>query len=226
MRVFHGSYTVIDQIDLSKGKPNKDFGRGFYVTRIRAQAQHWAHRLGLEHNTKGFITEFEFNERAWADEEYSTLRFADYTEAWLDFVVLNRDDSTTDPQHSYDMVEGPVADDKVASRIDDYLAGLVSKKDFLNELKFHNPSHQICFCSLRSLQMLSKPEDKMRTRLIVHIGESIIEKLMSQNMDEASATDLFYTSKTCAQLGDASKELYKKNWEEIYQILEEEIGAI
>ena len=30
MQVYHGSYTKIVEIDLSKGQTNKDFGRGFY----------------------------------------------------------------------------------------------------------------------------------------------------------------------------------------------------
>ena len=32
MKVYHGSYMKVDKIDLSKSKPNKDFGKGFYVT--------------------------------------------------------------------------------------------------------------------------------------------------------------------------------------------------
>ncbi len=39
--------------------------------------------------------------------------FDDYNEQWLDFVVLNRDDTRPSPAHDYDIVEGPVADDKV-----------------------------------------------------------------------------------------------------------------
>ncbi len=29
MKVYHGSYTAIDEIDLSKAEENRDFGRGF-----------------------------------------------------------------------------------------------------------------------------------------------------------------------------------------------------
>jgi len=39
MIVYHGSYTEIVEIDLSQATPNKDFGRGFYVTKIREQAE-------------------------------------------------------------------------------------------------------------------------------------------------------------------------------------------
>jgi hypothetical protein len=42
MQVFHGSYMKIDEIDLSKTQPNRDFGQGFYVTKYREQAESWA----------------------------------------------------------------------------------------------------------------------------------------------------------------------------------------
>ncbi|MDR1331749.1 MAG: DUF3990 domain-containing protein [Tannerella sp.] len=35
-------------------------------------------------------------------------------------------------QHNYDIVEGPVADDKVQNRIDQYLNGEISKDVFLD----------------------------------------------------------------------------------------------
>ncbi|MCL2597848.1 MAG: DUF3990 domain-containing protein [Paludibacter sp.] len=37
MRVYHGSYTEIQEIDLSKCEIGKDFGQGFYVTKIKEQ---------------------------------------------------------------------------------------------------------------------------------------------------------------------------------------------
>jgi hypothetical protein len=35
MRVYHGSYTRVDEVDLSQCSPNKDFGQGFYVTKFQ-----------------------------------------------------------------------------------------------------------------------------------------------------------------------------------------------
>ena len=34
MKLYHGSYIKIDEIDLSKSKPYKDFGRAFYLTKF------------------------------------------------------------------------------------------------------------------------------------------------------------------------------------------------
>ena len=117
MQVFHGSYTEIFDIDLSKSQSNKDFGAGFYVTKFRNHAENWAVNIARRYQKKPFVTEFTFYERAFEEDRYKVLRFDDYNEEWLDFVVLNRDPAFTTNLHDYDLIEGPIADDKVQNRI-------------------------------------------------------------------------------------------------------------
>ena len=83
MKVYHGSYLKIQTIDLSFGRPNKDFGLGFYlyfvrstkyVTKIKKLAQEWADRKGADHQTKGVVSEFIFDEYIWEDTELKLLR--------------------------------------------------------------------------------------------------------------------------------------------------------
>lgn len=38
IHLYHGSTVNIEQIDLRKSRPNKDFGRGFYLSADREQA--------------------------------------------------------------------------------------------------------------------------------------------------------------------------------------------
>ena len=223
MRVFHGSYTEIDRIDLSKCQPNKDFGRGFYVTKLRKQAEIWAGIIGSINDTEGVVTEFIFYERAFADEKYKTLRFADYNEAWLDFVIQNRNRASSEQKHDYDIIEGPIADDRISRRIDDYLDGMVLKQKFLEELKHNEDNHQICFCTLNSLQMLEKT-DTQSSRQITDISEPVIENLMLElHIDEEKAADMFYNSNVFLKLSDKSTKLYEKTWHEIYELLKQEI---
>jgi hypothetical protein len=165
MKVYHGSYKEIEIIDLTKCKPHKDFGRGFYVTNIRSQAEYWAKRMGRDHDTEGYVTEFTFYENAFNYWELRVLRFDSYTEEWLDFVVLNRNPTSPIPSHDYDLVEGPVADDDVTHRIIDYLRENLSKIYFLKELSYHKPTHQICFCTLKSLQMLERTDLKVVSKI-------------------------------------------------------------
>ena len=44
MTLYHGSNVNIDKIDLNRCHPDKDFGRGFYLTDIREQAEQMALR--------------------------------------------------------------------------------------------------------------------------------------------------------------------------------------
>jgi hypothetical protein len=223
MKVYHGSYLKIEEIDLTKSRANRDFGQGFYVTNIRTQADYWAERMGDKKNTKGVVTIFEFNERAWEDNEYKTFRFDTYTESWLDFVILNRDPSTTKQRHDYDFVEGPVADDAISVRINDYLDGKISKKDFLQELKFKKPTHQIAFCTLKSLQMIEQTNSESDS-IFYHTDNYIVKQLVTDlNITEFVATDLYYASKTYKQLIDETTNLCNQPWEEIYTLILQEL---
>lgn len=225
MRVYHGSFIEIVEIDLSKCEIGKDFGQGFYVTNIKEQAQFWAKRKGLENDTQGFVTEFEFNENAFLHFKLKTLRFDDYNEHWLDFVTKNRDITQKHPTHNYDIVEGPVADDKIATRIKKYVNGAISKQQFLEDLRFIKPTHQICFCTGRSLQMLDFVEkEKNIEHKIAAIAEPTIEQLVLDfNFDAETATDIFFTSAIFIKLANENTAFYKKPWQEIYQLLKNEL---
>jgi hypothetical protein len=222
MKVFHGSDVKIETIDLSKCRIGTDFGHGFYVTKFRKQAEDIAARVASWHDTTPVVTEFDFNEYAFEDKDFKTLRFDSYVEKWLDFIVKNRASIASKSMHDFDIVEGPVANDDIAARIYDYLSGDVSKDVFLAELKFKKPMHQICFCTTSSLQMLSSVE-KTNDSKILQIDDMIVEQLMFDNqIDETQAVDLFYNSKTFEKLSDKSTNFHQKSWQEIYEILRKE----
>ena len=42
MILYHGSNMTIERIDLDKSKPNKDFGKGFYLSESETQAMEMA----------------------------------------------------------------------------------------------------------------------------------------------------------------------------------------
>jgi hypothetical protein len=222
MKVYHGSYTKIDSIDLSRCEPNKDFGEGFYVTKIYEQALIWANRKGRDNHTKGVVTEFNFFERVFSDNNYKTLQFDSYNNEWLDFVVQNRDFNRQMPVHDYDIVEGPVADDKITTRIDAYIRGEISREKFLKDLSRDN-THQICFCTLKSLLMLEQTDFGGITS-IERISENIVENLIAgRDLSEREATDLFYSSNSYAKLTDKTTKFHEKPWQEIYKMLENEL---
>jgi len=219
MKLYHGSYTEINVIDLKKSKPYKDFGRAFYLTKYYEQAEIWANRLSGEFKKEGVVTEFEFDEYAYEDESLKVLKFDEYSEQWLDFIVYNR--SKQNRTHEYDIVEGPVADDAVTQQIDTYLAGKITKEEFLDELMYHKPTHQIAFCTLESLQMLEKVK---KNQFVNDIDDAITQSLVTEfNITELQAIDLYFQSKTYGKLIDENTEFYKKTWQEIYELLKVEL---
>jgi hypothetical protein len=221
MKVYHGSSVEIIDIDLSKCEPYRDFGKGFYVTNIREQAEYWANRKGRIDKSKGYVTEYKFVETAFDHWKFRVLRFNDYTEEWLDFVVMNRNRDLPAPAHDYDIVEGPVADDDVIQRIRFYLEGAVSKEAFLEELKFFRRTHQMCFCTQRSLQALELIRKKKFTGII---NDDITQSLVSDyNLSEKQAIDAYFESQTYRMLIDESSGLYQKTWTEVYQLLLNEL---
>jgi len=219
MIVYHGSDTEIRQIDLGKCEPHRDFGQGFYVTKFRHHAENWAKRKSrFKHN--GVVSEYEFYYSELVRRNCKTIQFENYNEEWLDFVVLNRNDKNPTPAHDYDIVEGPVADDKVQNRIINYLNGEITKADFLEELKWHEETHQICFCTVGSLQFLKQIDDRKQVSLLSRIGEPVVEKLVTDfGLDEQTATDKFFTSRVFADLADKKNQLGEKDWMEIYRLL-------
>jgi len=225
MRVYHGSYTNVEKIDLSKCRSHRDFGQGFYVTKFRHHAQNWSKVIGRRYKTEGAVSEFEYHENIFTQSICKIKHFENYDEEWLDFVVQNRNENNLEPAHDYDIVEGPVANDKVQNRIDAYLEGKISKADFLEDLKYHEETHQICFCTLNSLQTINYV-NKTPRRNITDISEPLIETLMlDKDIDDIQATDIFYASGTFTQLADESTNLYKKSWREVYEMLQKELGT-
>lgn len=220
MKLYHGSYIEIDKIDLTKSQPYKDFGKAFYVTKLREQAEYWSARKGKDNKTQGFVTEYNFPDNAFSISDLKVLRFEDYTEEWLDFVVLNRKAESEENPHDYDIVEGPIADDAIATQIEIYLAGGFTKSAFIEHLRFkHRTSHQIAFCTLNSLVFLKKSWNKIDLNEFT-IDEAVVQSLFVDfNLTEQQAIDLYFQSGTYKQLTDKTTKLHEKPWKEIYTLL-------
>lgn len=55
------------------------------------------------------------DDSAW--EKLHVLRFEDYSEEWAKFILRNRNNSTNVPTHEYDVVIGPIANDRVGVQL-------------------------------------------------------------------------------------------------------------
>ena len=144
MILYHGGTEAVMHPDCKKGRPDLDFGQGFYVTLLQDQAEGFARRKARDRKSKPVISVYEFDyEAAIKDCEY--LNFEFYDEAWLDFVVDSR--SGLKPWANYDIVEGGVANDRVIDTVELYTIGILDKTSALGRLSEHQPNHQICILS-------------------------------------------------------------------------------
>jgi len=156
--------------------------------------------------------------------EYKIRKFDGYTLEWLDFIELNRANKTDAPLHDYDIVVGPVADDKVIRNMPDYESGIISAQEFLEMLQYEN-SHQICFCTQKSLDTIEAVSYEEYHK-IKDVGLSVVYYLqMNDGMSEEDAQNFYYESETCRQLSSEDTGLYMKSWEEIYDMLKKEKGS-
>lgn len=133
MILYHGSNMLIEQIDLSRSKPNKDFGQGFYLSENETQAWEMAVFKTTLLGGEPRISKFEFDEAIMNSAHLRVKIFKDYSVEWADFVFANREGKKVD---RYDIVYGPIANDKVGLQIRKLKDGNIDKTEFLNRLKY------------------------------------------------------------------------------------------
>lgn len=59
------------------------------------------------------VLEYNFDESILNNNQLKIRTFDDYTEDWANFIIANRTHNLPTPLHYYDIVIGPVANDRV-----------------------------------------------------------------------------------------------------------------
>lgn len=159
IRLYHGSNQEIDEIDLSFGLPDKDFGRGFYLTHLPHQAERMALSKGSRSlSGKPTVTVFEFDEEEAKRQKLRIKVFEKPSEAWAKFVSENRHASRTGFNHHYDIVIGPVANDSMALQFRLYEQGYITLKQLASRITFPKDNSQHFFATERAIILLRKVE--------------------------------------------------------------------
>ena len=225
MLVFHGSDVRIEKIDLTKSEFFKDFGRGFYVTNIREHAYLRAIDVVKRRNSdKPIITEFNYADTYPVTIGMNIKKFETVSKEWVEFIMLNRNRNISHPAHTFDIVEGPIANDKMVIQIRLYEQGKISIEQLVEKLTYREPTHQICFCTLASLYALELVDDKEFRFIIDDITGVILEAMVADlKTTESAVMKTFYSSETYKKLSDANTLFWKKPWQDVYKILKEEL---
>lgn len=144
MTLYHGSYLPVQSPLVKLGRKKVDFGQGFYLTKLRQQAESWAKTIAERkgRNTKATVSIFKFNLEALKLGGYKIKVFESYNLEWLEYVVDCRRGGTC--HQEYDMVEGGVANDNVIDTVEDYENGIITAEQALGQLRYKDVNHQIC----------------------------------------------------------------------------------
>ena len=124
--LYHGTIYEFDKIDVTKGKGNKDFGRGFYTSLDIRHAERLAIRnkfieeerfalRGIEKSVTSLLYTYEFDLDNLT--KLNTKEFPSADREWMRFVVLNRENKSKVQEHEYDIVIGPTANDNTRAAI-------------------------------------------------------------------------------------------------------------
>lgn len=160
MRLYHGTDFLFERPDLSLCRPFKDFGRGFYLTPDLAVAKRMAERCVERSDWQGaskYVYVYDFD-----DLDLSSLNVRRFTptvnEGFAMFVMANRRLRTTSADHNrdnrYDIVIGPIADDKMGVLFRRFEDGEISLEYLTSELKFKKLSMQYSFHTNRAVSKL------------------------------------------------------------------------
>ena len=142
--VFHGSYVSVSTPLVKLGRKKVDFGQGFYLTKLRKQAESWAETIAERkgRNVRPILSTYLFDYDAVKSTDYRIKIFDSYNLEWLEYVVDCRKGGAL--QKQYDLVEGGIANDNVIDTVEDYENSIITAKQALGQLRYREVNHQIC----------------------------------------------------------------------------------
>ena len=158
MFFYHGTVEVIDDIDFNKSRLRTDFGRGFYLSSNLSTAKEWA--IGKT----GFsgvptVMRYKINCGIFINNGLNILRFDEPSIDWLDFISGNRrrdvaNNNPREPRHDYDIISGPIANDKVADVVDLYCKGRINAEEAIAKVKILPSVYQLSLHTSQTLKYI------------------------------------------------------------------------
>lgn len=157
MKLYHGSLEIVQKPEIRKVNRTLDYGSGFYTTTSYEQAEAWVRRrMDEAKQGKGYVNIYTIPESL--PSSLQQLIFQSPKEEWVDFVMRNRTEKGF--VHDYDIVYGPVANDRVYAAFALYEGGLLNKQDLIKELKAYRLVDQYLFHTEAALQVLTFADAK------------------------------------------------------------------
>lgn len=131
MNLYHGSLGIVKYPEIRQPSRTLDYGNGF-------------------------VNVYEFDPEALG--LCKSLVFNEPTEEWVDFVMKNR--TQIGFTHDYDIVYGPVANDRVYAAFALFEGGVLNKQELIRELKTYRLVDQYLFHTEAALGFLTFVDGK------------------------------------------------------------------
>lgn len=255
MRLYHGSYCEVKNPDLAKCAAYKDFGKGFYLTSSKEQAESFviaalkkakAQGITAELQGYGVVSTFCYHYGG----SITDFIFREVDANWLHCVVGNRKTGTfpdiVEEMKKYDVIVGKIADDATNVTILTYLIeayGRIGSREAddlcISRLIPERLKDQFCFKTEESLKCLSFVESERILEELKEVTEEqkkfaidamvalVVEELVNDlRLEPTKVLKDFVASKTGALLYDESSKLWWNGSSYIADMYKEEIQKV
>ena len=166
LTLYHGSDTIVDSPSLDRGKPNNDYGRGFYCTLQYDLSCEWASKIK---GRAGFVNRYELQTEGLRILNLSQKKFTILH--WITLLLKNRTFVLSSPisiqareylltnfsmdTSKYDMIIGHRADDSYFSFAEDFLNNTISVQHLAKAMNLGNLGLQHVLVSERAFSQLT-----------------------------------------------------------------------
>ena len=136
--MYHGTASEISHVNVGLGRGRKDFGKGFYLTNSKIEAEALARKTA----DKNVISVYEFNYFKTKNVGYRFNEFETFNKEWLNFVVDCR--KGKDVAADYDIVIAGAIYDEIADIVSDYEKNIITAEEAVEQLRYKDVKFQIC----------------------------------------------------------------------------------
>ena len=163
--LYHGSSVIIEKPEFRKGKPNNDYGKGFYCTEHIELAKEWSCSLNID----GYANKYELDTQDFkilnlCDDKYTILN-------WLAILIQNRNARLSTsvarrgkewliknflPEYNdYDIIVGYRADDSYFSFARSFLSNEISLSQLGRAMKLGKLGEQYVIKSKKAFDAMT-----------------------------------------------------------------------
>ena len=166
MHLYHGSQRIVEQPVYGFGKPENDYGLGFYCTESKELAKEWACPI----NTDGYANEYELDLDGLKVLNLNTDKY--HILNWLALLLKNRKFDLSQNKtlgirgrqyiienflpdiSGYDVIIGYRADDRYFAFAKDFIQGGLSLNQLANSMRLGELGEQVVLISAKAFEQI------------------------------------------------------------------------